>query len=74
MLSRRAVFALSYVSGIAGLIDQALWLRRLTDFRRISLLYAINTFGAMTGTLLSGLILIPVRSITARWIACANTR
>jgi spermidine synthase len=42
MLSRRAVFALFYVSGIAGLIYQVLWLRRL------SLIFGVTVYAAST--------------------------
>src|ERR687894_66363 len=42
MLSGRAVFALFYVSGIAGLIYQVLWLRRL------SLIFGVTVYAAST--------------------------
>ena len=42
MLSRRAVFALFYLSGIAGLIYQVLWLRRL------SLIFGVTVYAAST--------------------------
>ena len=42
MLSRRAVLALFYVSGIAGLIYQVLWLRRL------SLIFGVTVYAAST--------------------------
>jgi spermidine synthase len=42
MLSRGLVFALFYVSGIAGLIYQVLWLRRL------SLLFGVTVYAAST--------------------------
>jgi spermidine synthase len=42
MLSRRAVFALFYVSGVAGLIYQVLWLRRL------SLIFGVTVYAAST--------------------------
>lgn len=42
MLSRTAVFALFYVSGIAGLIYQVLWLRRL------SLIFGVTVYAAST--------------------------
>src|SRR5687768_7042595 len=42
MLSRGAVFALFYVSGIAGLIYQVLWLRRL------SLIFGVTVYAAST--------------------------
>src|SRR5687768_9797381 len=42
MLSRRVVFALFYVSGIAGLIYQVLWLRRL------SLVFGVTVYAAST--------------------------
>ena len=42
MLSRRAVFALFYASGIAGLIYQVLWLRRL------SVVFGVTVYAAST--------------------------
>ena len=42
MLSRRAIFALFYLSGIAGLIYQVLWLRRL------SLIFGVTVYAAST--------------------------
>jgi spermidine synthase len=42
MLSRRLVFALFYVSGIAGLIYQVLWLRRL------SVIFGVTVYAAST--------------------------
>jgi spermidine synthase len=42
MLSRSALFALFYVSGIAGLIYQVLWLRRL------SLIFGVTVYAAST--------------------------
>ena len=42
MLSRKAVLALFYVSGIAGLIYQVLWLRRL------SLIFGVTVYAAST--------------------------
>ena len=42
MLSRRVVLALFYVSGIAGLIYQVLWLRRL------SLVFGVTVYAAST--------------------------
>ena len=42
MLNRRLVFALFYVSGIAGLIYQVLWLRRL------SLIFGVTVYAAST--------------------------
>ena len=42
MLSRGVVFALFYVSGIAGLIYQVLWLRRL------SLIFGVTVYAAST--------------------------
>ena len=42
MLSRSAVFALFYASGIAGLIYQVLWLRRL------SLVFGVTVYAAST--------------------------
>jgi spermidine synthase len=42
MLSRAAVFALFYVSGIAGLIYQVLWLRRL------SVIFGVTVYAAST--------------------------
>jgi spermidine synthase len=42
MLSRSAVFALFYFSGIAGLIYQVLWLRRL------SLIFGVTVYAAST--------------------------
>ena len=42
MLSRRAVFALFYASGLAGLIYQVLWLRRL------SVIFGVTVYAAST--------------------------
>ena len=42
MFSRTAIFALFYVSGIAGLIYQVLWLRRL------SLIFGVTVYAAST--------------------------
>ncbi len=42
MLSRGAIFALFYVSGVAGLIYQVLWLRRL------SLVFGVTVYAAST--------------------------
>jgi spermidine synthase len=42
MLSRGPVFALFFVSGIAGLIYQVLWLRRL------SLVFGVTVYAAST--------------------------
>ena len=73
MLSRRAVFALFYVSGIAGLIYQVLWLRRL------SLIFGVTVYAASTvlaafmaglaiGSALSSRVLrIPPAASLRRW-------
>ena len=42
MFSRPAVFALFYLSGIAGLIYQVLWLRRL------SVVFGVTVYAAST--------------------------
>ena len=42
MFSRPAVFALFYLSGIAGLIYQVLWLRRL------SVIFGVTVYAAST--------------------------
>ena len=62
MLSRGPLFALFYVSGIAGLIYQVLWLRRLSLIFGVTV-YAASTVlaafmaGLATGSALSGRVL-----------------
>ena len=61
MLSRRAVFALFFVSGIAGLIYQVLWLRRL------SLIFGVTVYAASTvlAAFMAGL---AIGSALASWV------
>jgi spermidine synthase len=67
MLSRRAVFLLFYASGIAGLIYQVLWLRRLSVIFGVTV-YAASTLlaafmaGLALGSVLSGRVLRSGRS------------
>src|SRR5688572_3309098 len=62
MFSRSAVFALFYLSGIAGLIYQVLWLRRLSVIFGVTV-YAASTVlaafmaGLALGSALSGRVL-----------------
>jgi spermidine synthase len=62
MVSRRAVFALFFLSGIAGLIYQVLWLRRLSVIFGVTV-YAASTVlaafmaGLAIGSLLAGRVL-----------------
>ena len=62
MISRPAIFALFYLSGIAGLIYQVLWLRRLSLVFGVTV-YAASTVlaafmaGLATGSALSGYVL-----------------
>ncbi|MDO8681114.1 MAG: fused MFS/spermidine synthase [Acidobacteriota bacterium] len=62
MVSRRAVFALFFFSGIAGLIYQVLWLRRLSVIFGVTV-YAASTVlaafmaGLAIGSLLAGRVL-----------------
>jgi spermidine synthase len=62
MASRRAVFALFFLSGIAGLIYQVLWLRRLSVIFGVTV-YAASTVlaafmaGLAIGSLLAGRVL-----------------
>ena len=62
MVSRRAVFALFFLSGIAGLIYQVLWLRRLSVVFGVTV-YAASTVlaafmaGLAIGSLLAGRVL-----------------
>ena len=62
MFSRAAVFALFYLSGIAGLIYQVLWLRRLSVIFGVTV-YAASTVlaafmaGLAIGSALSGRVL-----------------
>ena len=64
MFSRTAVFALFYLSGIAGLIYQVLWLRRLSVIFGVTV-YAASTVlaafmaGLAIGSALSGRVLRP---------------
>ena len=61
MSSRLAVFALFYLSGIAGLIYQVLWLRRL------SIVFGVTVYAAST-------VLAQQASISATSHAAGATR
>ena len=60
MVSRRAIFALFFLSGIAGLIYQVLWLRRLSVVFGVTVYAASTVFAAFMAGLAIGSVLAGV--------------